>query len=116
MAIELDVVMAPNMIGSRFARLLATRCTCHAAYELLNCFATTTPGVESLLAGELTALGLAPSAMEPGGVAFITETQRQLADTLLWLRTANRITVRLAAFHARTFGELERQRGRREVG
>ena len=75
--------------------------------DLLDCFATTTPGVESLLAGELTAIGLAPAAVEPGGVTF-SATRRQLADALLWLRTANRITVRLGTFHARTFGELER--------
>ncbi len=75
--------------------------------DLLDCFVTTAPGVESLLAGELAAHGLVTGAQEPGGVAF-TATRRELADALLWLRTANRITVRLATFHARTFGELER--------
>ncbi len=85
------------------------RVTLHAMPlpDLLDCFATTTPGVEPLLAGELTAIGLVPATVEPGAVAFAA-TRRQLADTLLWLRTANRITVRLATFHARTFGELER--------
>lgn len=74
---------------------------------LLACFATTTPGVEDLLAGELRAIGLVPTATEPGGVEF-TASWRQVAGALLWLRTANRITVRIARFRARTFGELER--------
>jgi len=74
---------------------------------LLNCFAITTPGVESLLAGELVALGIDPGPHETGGVEF-QATQRQLADALLGLRTANRVTVRMATFGARTFGELER--------
>lgn len=74
---------------------------------LLDCFATTTPGVEGLLVRELTAIGVAAEPTEPGGVAFAA-SGRQLADALLWLRTANRITVRIARFRARTFGELER--------
>ena len=74
---------------------------------LLNCYATATPGIELLMADELRALGIAPDATETGGVEF-TATWRQLADALLWLRTANRITVRVATFRARTFGELER--------
>ncbi len=70
-------------------------------------FASTTPGIEALVAGELVALGIEAGASEPGGVEF-NATSRQLADALLWLRTANRITVRVATFGARTFGELER--------
>ena len=73
----------------------------------LACFATTTPGVESLLANELAGLGIIAGATEPGGVDF-QATRRQLAESLVWLRTANRVTVRIASFHARTFAELER--------
>lgn len=73
----------------------------------LTCFATTTPGIEPLLSGELRALGIVPTAREPGGVEFAA-TRAQLAEALLWLRTANRVVVRVAAFHARSFGELER--------
>jgi putative N6-adenine-specific DNA methylase len=73
----------------------------------LSCFAATAPGVESILRAELEALGIPVGASEPGGVEF-SASQAQLAATLLWLRTANRVTVRLAAFHARTFAELER--------
>lgn len=75
--------------------------------EPLHCFATATPGIESLTAGELGALGIAAGNVEPGGVDF-TADATQLADALLWLRTANRVTVRLASFRARTFAELER--------
>jgi putative N6-adenine-specific DNA methylase len=78
---------------------------------ILDCFATTTPGVESLLAGELTGLGIAPGVTEPGGVEFAA-TRGQLADALLWLRTANRVVVRIAKFHARSFAELERHAAR----
>ena len=37
-----------------------------------------------------------------------TASSQQLAEALLWLRTANRVTVRVGVFTARTFGELER--------
>jgi putative N6-adenine-specific DNA methylase len=77
----------------------------------LDCFATTAPGVESLLADELAGLGIGPGPTEPGGVEFAA-TRAQLADALLWLRTANRVVVRLATFHARSFAELERHAAR----
>jgi len=77
----------------------------------LDGYATTAPGVESLLADELAGLGIAPGATEPGGVAFAA-TRAQLADALLWLRTANRVVVRIAKFHARSFAELERHAAR----
>lgn len=72
----------------------------------LACLATTTPGLESLLAAELSGLGLEAAAQE-GGVEFTADTAG-LATALVQLRTAHRITVRLAAFHARGFAELER--------
>ncbi len=60
-------------------------------------FATCARGVEEILAGELTALGMAGIAMERGGVRFMGEA----ADCWranLWLRTANRVMVPLATF------------------
>jgi putative N6-adenine-specific DNA methylase len=74
----------------------------------LACFAVTPPGVEAITSAELTALGLMPGATEPGGVSF-TATARDLYAANLELRTANRITVRLAEFPARAFYELERK-------
>ena len=79
--------------------------------EPLTCFAATSPGIELLLADELRGLHIAPGTIEPGGVEFAA-TASQLADALLQLRTANRVTVRLASFHARSFGELERHAAR----
>ncbi len=75
--------------------------------EPLRCFATTAPGVEAWTADELRGLGVTVNGQEPGGVEFTASTE-QLAEALLWLRTANRVTVRLASFRARTFAELER--------
>ena len=60
-------------------------------------FATTGKGIEELLAGELRTLGITVDAVEGGGVRFAGE----LADCWranLWLRTANRVLMPLAAF------------------
>lgn len=75
--------------------------------ERLSCWAVTSPGVELLTAAELQRLGIAPGETEPGGVAFMA-TPAELATTLLWLRTATRVTVRLAEFRAASFSELEK--------
>lgn len=77
------------------------------AAELLSCFATTAPGLEAILGAELGTGGLAVREIEPGGVGF-DATPAQLAASLIGLRTANRVSVRLASFRARTFAELER--------
>jgi putative N6-adenine-specific DNA methylase len=71
-----------------------------------RCLATTTPGLEHLLAAEVAALGHEPVVSE-GGVEFDADTAG-LARALVGLRTAHRVTVRLATFKARTFAELER--------
>jgi putative N6-adenine-specific DNA methylase len=75
---------------------------------MLSCFAATPSGVEAITARELAALGVTPGATEPGGVSF-EATARGLYAANLELRTANRITVRLAEFPARAFYELERK-------
>jgi putative N6-adenine-specific DNA methylase len=76
--------------------------------ELLSLFAISTPGLEEITAGELRALGIASAAVEPGGVAF-TGTRDDLYRANLWLRTASRVVVRVASFHASEFHELERR-------
>lgn len=78
---------------------------------VLDCYAITPPGVEALTAGELTALGMAPNATEPGGVSF-RATLAQVAVANLELRTASRVLVRVASFHASAFHELERRAAR----
>ena len=70
-------------------------------------FASTGPGLESIAAGELKALGTR-GRQETGGIAFDADLQR-LYESNLWLRTASRVLVRLGSFHASTFYELERR-------
>ena len=74
--------------------------------DRLPLFAVTAPGLEPLCAAELRALGIGGVA-EPGGVAW-EGTREELYLANLWLRTASRVVVRVAAFRARTFFELER--------
>ena len=76
-------------------------------------FVMTAPGIESLLARELKALKLIVTAEVAGGVSFsggIDHLQR----VNLWSRLANRVLVRVAAFHASSFHELERRAKRVE--
>jgi putative N6-adenine-specific DNA methylase len=72
----------------------------------LRCFAATAPGLEELTAAELRPLIEATPRPEPGGVAF-DATFDELAAANLWLRTASRVTVRLAEFEATSFRDLE---------
>lgn len=78
-----------------------------STFSALEIFASTAPGLESIAAGELKALGVR-GKQEVGGVAFGGDLRR-LYETNLWLRTASRVTVRLGRFHANTFFELERR-------
>jgi putative N6-adenine-specific DNA methylase len=73
---------------------------------VLDCYAITPPGVEVLTAGELGALGLSPGVAEPGGVSLRTDL-RGVAVANLELRTASRVLVRVATFHASAFHEVE---------
>src|SRR5690242_3119318 len=73
---------------------------------LLEAYAVAAPGLEPLVARELTALGLAPNA-ETGGAAFRGPIE-SIWRANLWLRTASRVLVRVATFRARAFFELER--------
>lgn len=70
-------------------------------------FASTAPGLESIAAGELKALGIR-GRQEIGGVAFSGDIER-VYKANLWLRTASRVTIRMGRFHASTFFELERR-------
>jgi putative N6-adenine-specific DNA methylase len=66
------------------------------------------PGLEPLLAAELTALGLKPKEIEPGGMTAAM-TAAQLYAANLHTSVASRITVRLGRFHASEFWELEKR-------
>lgn len=89
--------MPPRQSPNRSATRSSTR---------LECFAAAAPGLEKLVAGELTSFGI-PARPEEGGVAF-NGTFDVLARVNLWLRTASRVIVRVATFRAQAFHELER--------
>ena len=72
-----------------------------------DCFAITAPGLEPITAAELTALGVAGTTVERGGVSW-TAPLDGVYRANLHLRTASRVLVRVGRFHARTFAELER--------
>lgn len=74
--------------------------------DLLDAYAVAAPGLEPLVAQELTALGVVPNA-ETGGVAFRSPIE-SVWRANLWLRTASRVLVRVASFRAQAFHELER--------
>jgi putative N6-adenine-specific DNA methylase len=76
--------------------------------ERFDAFAVTAPGLEPILAHELTALGLKELKPIDGGVEF-SASAGQLYEANLQLRTASRVLVRLAEFKALTFADLERR-------
>ncbi|HEX8850884.1 MAG TPA: THUMP domain-containing protein [Gemmatimonadaceae bacterium] len=65
------------------------------------------PGLESVLATEARAAGLAVRGEEPGGVT-VEGTLAEVARANIVLRTASRVLVRVAQFRATAFHELER--------
>ena len=70
-----------------------------------SAFAVTAPGIESICAAELGALGI-EARTEDGGVAWTGDLE-SVARANLWLRTASRVLVRVAEFKAKAFFELE---------
>lgn len=72
-----------------------------------TCHAITAPGLEALTAAELSALGATVGASEQGGVSFEAAPGILYAANLR-CRTASRLLVRAAEFHAASFAELER--------
>ncbi len=78
----------------------------------LSCFASCAIGLEPILTRELAELArertIQVGREEPGGVQFTCDIAGVYASNL-HLRTASRIIVRLGAFRASTFHELERR-------
>ncbi len=66
------------------------------------------PGLEALVAGELTGLGVKRTRTDKGAVATDLTT-RQLYAANRSLRCATRVLVRVAMFTARSFADLERR-------
>ncbi|HEY7394078.1 MAG TPA: THUMP domain-containing protein, partial [Gemmatimonadaceae bacterium] len=71
----------------------------------LSAFAVTAPGLETICARELAEFGIRGRVSE-GGVAW-SGSMETVARATLWLRTANRVIVRVAEFRAKAFHELE---------
>ena len=71
----------------------------------LDLIATSAFGLEAIVARELQWLGYEAKTIQPGRVLF-NGSEADICRTNLWLRTADRILVRLGAFEARDFGQL----------
>jgi putative N6-adenine-specific DNA methylase len=71
-------------------------------------FAISAPGLERILASELDPMGTRDAAVIEGGVEFSGDLPF-LYNANLSLRTASRVVVRVAEFHADSFHELERR-------
>ena len=71
----------------------------------LDLIATATFGLEAVVSRELTALGYPAKTIQPGRVLFHGEPAA-LARANLWLRTADRVLMRMDAFPATDFGVL----------
>lgn len=74
--------------------------------DRFDAFAIAAPGLEPIVARELAQLGEQPR-IEDGGVAWSGDAH-SIMRANLWLRTASRVIVRVASFHATAFHQLER--------
>ncbi len=74
----------------------------------LDLFAITAPGIEQITVDELRGLGVEAEAVEKGRVGFAGDAATMYAANLR-LRTASRVVIRIAQFHASSFAELERR-------
>jgi putative N6-adenine-specific DNA methylase len=75
------------------------------------CFASTAPGLAPLVARELSTIGVTVADVEHDGVNF-TGSASALYAANLWSRVASRVLVRIGAFRASAFYELERRAAR----
>jgi putative N6-adenine-specific DNA methylase len=73
--------------------------------DTLELVATATFGVESIVADELKGLGYGEMTVENGKVIF-SGGEQDIARCNIWLRTADRVAIRMAHFGATDFGEL----------
>lgn len=74
----------------------------------LDIFVICAPGLEAVTGAEMLRVGIKPTKIEAGGISC-TGSVQDVMRLNLWLRTASRVVVRVAAFHASTFHELERR-------
>lgn len=75
--------------------------------------ATSTFGLESVVVRELRRLGYDDMTVENGRITF-SGNEEDIARCNIWLRTADRVLIKIADFEARDFEELFR--GTRDIG
>ncbi len=73
--------------------------------DSLTLVATSTFGLEAVVARELTALGYTEQTVQDGRVVF-TADPRAIPRTNLWLRSADRVLIQMASFEATDFDVL----------
>jgi len=73
--------------------------------EEIELIATASFGLEAVVARELKQLGYERQTVEDGRVTFVADLQA-ICRTNLWLRSADRVLVKLGGFEAKDFGEL----------
>jgi putative N6-adenine-specific DNA methylase len=79
--------------------------------EIVTALAVTARGLAPLAAGELRSQGITARDVDVEGASFRSPLVGVYAANL-WLRTASRVLVRVAAFRAESFHELERRANR----
>ena len=73
--------------------------------DRIELIATSAFGLEAIVSRELSALGYNEQVVEDGRVAFMGDALA-ICRTNLWLRSADRVLVKVGAIPARDFGEL----------
>lgn len=73
--------------------------------QKVELIATATFGLESVVAEEVKALGYGPVQVENGKITFTADISA-IPRTNLWLRTADRVRLKIGEFKATTFDEL----------
>ena len=73
--------------------------------KIYNLIATASFGIESIVADELKELGYTDLKVDNGKVEF-KGSAYDICKTNLWLRTADRVMLKVAEFEAHTFEEL----------
>ena len=76
----------------------------------LELAATSTFGLEAVVRREIEALGYRVLKTEDGRVTYMGD-ERAIVRSNLWLRSADRVYLRMGEFHAATFEELFQQTG-----
>lgn len=71
----------------------------------LDLIATSTFGLEAVVVRELKALGYDAKVAQPGRIVFRADVAA-IARANLWLRTSDRVLIRLGTFEAKDFGVL----------